>query len=122
MRDPRERLEDILDAIAKIERYAAQKREAFKQDELKGRGVVHWLSCTEPDTCGRIWWKVLSLGNQSRPLEPHRLGRSQGWSSQAVQGNRLGSKLMKKAACEPNLDLQLQGAGRGSTHRLSLGS
>ena len=34
MRDPKERLKDILDAIAKIERYAAQGREAFEQEEL----------------------------------------------------------------------------------------
>lgn len=34
MRDPKERLRDILDAIARIERYAARGREAFEQDEL----------------------------------------------------------------------------------------
>ena len=40
MRDPRERLRDILDAIAKIERYAARGREAFEQDELIQLGLV----------------------------------------------------------------------------------
>jgi len=34
MRDPKERLKDILDGIAKIERYAARGQEAFEQDEL----------------------------------------------------------------------------------------
>jgi len=34
MRDAKERLKDILEAIAKIERYAAQGREVFEQDEL----------------------------------------------------------------------------------------
>jgi len=30
MRDPKERLKDILDAIARIERYVTQGREAFE--------------------------------------------------------------------------------------------
>ena len=34
MRDPKERLRDILDAIANIERYAARGRQAFEKDEL----------------------------------------------------------------------------------------
>ena len=34
MRDPRERLEDILEAIGHIGRYAARGREAFEADEL----------------------------------------------------------------------------------------
>ena len=34
MRDPRERLEDILEAIGHIDRYAARGREAFEADEL----------------------------------------------------------------------------------------
>lgn len=34
MRDPRERLKDILEAIAAIERYLSRGREAFEQDEL----------------------------------------------------------------------------------------
>jgi uncharacterized protein with HEPN domain len=34
MREPKERLKDILDAIAAIERYAARGREAFEQEEL----------------------------------------------------------------------------------------
>jgi uncharacterized protein with HEPN domain len=34
MRDPRERLRDILDAIAAIERYRDRDKAAFEQDEL----------------------------------------------------------------------------------------
>jgi hypothetical protein len=34
VRDPKERLRDILDAIANIERYAVRGREAFERDEL----------------------------------------------------------------------------------------
>ena len=34
MRDPKERLRDILDAIAAIERYAGRNREQFLRDEL----------------------------------------------------------------------------------------
>jgi hypothetical protein len=34
MRDPQERLRDILDAITRIERDAARGRHAFDQDEL----------------------------------------------------------------------------------------
>ena len=34
MRDPRERLRDILEAIVRIERHTAEGREAFEADEL----------------------------------------------------------------------------------------
>ena len=34
MRDDRERLKDILDAIEQIEKYAAKGRAVFEQDEL----------------------------------------------------------------------------------------
>jgi uncharacterized protein with HEPN domain len=43
MRDPQERLRDILDAITRIERYAARGREAFEQDELIQVWIVHHL-------------------------------------------------------------------------------
>ncbi len=39
MRDPKERLRDILDGIANIERYAARGREAFESDEL----IQNWF-------------------------------------------------------------------------------
>ena len=34
MRDPRERLRDMLEAIEHIERYASRGRDAFERDEL----------------------------------------------------------------------------------------
>ncbi len=43
MRDPKERLRDILDAIARIERYAARGRGAFGQDELIQVWMVHHI-------------------------------------------------------------------------------
>jgi len=43
MRDSRERLKDILDAIAKIERYAVQGREAFEQEELIQTWVLYHI-------------------------------------------------------------------------------
>jgi uncharacterized protein with HEPN domain len=43
MNDLRERLRDILDAIAEIERYAARGRDAFDQDELIQVWIVHHL-------------------------------------------------------------------------------
>lgn len=39
MRDPEERLRDILEAIANIERYALRGREAFENDEL----IQNWF-------------------------------------------------------------------------------
>jgi uncharacterized protein with HEPN domain len=43
MRDPKERLRDILDAIANIERYAARGQETFEQEELIP-GLLTWRS------------------------------------------------------------------------------
>ena len=43
MRDPSERLEDMLEAIAHIERYAARGREAFEKDELVQSWFVRHL-------------------------------------------------------------------------------
>jgi hypothetical protein len=42
MRNPSERLRDILDAIANIERYSVRGREAFEQDEL----IRIWICTT----------------------------------------------------------------------------
>jgi uncharacterized protein with HEPN domain len=41
LRDPRERLLDILHAIGEIERYAAKGRSAFDADELVRTWIVH---------------------------------------------------------------------------------
>jgi len=43
MRDPKERLRDILEAIARIERYASRGREAFGQDELIQVWMFHHI-------------------------------------------------------------------------------
>lgn len=43
MRDDRERLLDIREAIERIERYAAQGREAFEKDELIQNWIVRHL-------------------------------------------------------------------------------
>lgn len=43
MRSDRERLEDILEAIERIEKYTAKGRAAFEKDELVQMWVVHHL-------------------------------------------------------------------------------
>ena len=43
MRDSRVRLVDMLEAIERIERYAAQGRQAFEEDELIQIWFVHYL-------------------------------------------------------------------------------
>jgi uncharacterized protein with HEPN domain len=43
MRDDSERLKDILDAIAQIERYAIQGRDRFEKEELVQVWIVHHL-------------------------------------------------------------------------------
>jgi len=47
MRNPKERLLDILDAITKIERYAARGREAFERDELIQVWILHTFRLLE---------------------------------------------------------------------------
>jgi hypothetical protein len=68
MRSDTERLQDLLEAIERIERYSARGREAFYQDELFQTWVVHHLliigeaaerlSCCPPGQ---------SVGRSSRP-------------------------------------------------------
>jgi uncharacterized protein with HEPN domain len=43
VRDPRERLRDVPEAIERIERYAARGRDAFEGDELIQSWFVHHL-------------------------------------------------------------------------------
>lgn len=43
MRKDRERLEDILEAISQIEKYAIEGKEKFDQDELIQTWIVHHL-------------------------------------------------------------------------------
>ena len=49
MRDPRERLRHILEAIAQIKRYASRGRQAFEGDELIQSWVVHRLQIIGED-------------------------------------------------------------------------
>ena len=74
MRDPKERLRDILDGIANIERYAARGRRAFESDELVQNWFVQHLQiigeCEGSRTLRRartpsrlaVSWKTLSAG------------------------------------------------------------
>lgn len=43
MRDPKERLRDILEAVGAIERYAVRGAEAFRRDELVQVWILHHL-------------------------------------------------------------------------------
>lgn len=43
MRDDRERLRDIQDGIAKIEKYAVQGKQVFENDELIQVWIIHHL-------------------------------------------------------------------------------
>ena len=43
MRDDRERLQDILDAIKRIERYAQRGRREFEEDELVHTWMIHHI-------------------------------------------------------------------------------
>jgi uncharacterized protein with HEPN domain len=43
MRDPRERLRDILDAVAAVQKYVPLGRERFDQDELVQTWILHHL-------------------------------------------------------------------------------
>lgn len=43
MRDDRERLRDILEAIERIERHTAKGRDEFERDELIQTWVVHHI-------------------------------------------------------------------------------
>ena len=49
MRDDRERLLDIQEAIERIEKYATQGRQAFEQDELIQTWIVHHLQIIGED-------------------------------------------------------------------------
>lgn len=43
MKDDRQRLEDILEAIERIERYATRGRAAFENDELLQTWIIHHI-------------------------------------------------------------------------------
>jgi len=62
VRDPNERLRDILDAIANIERYAARGRQVFEADELIQNWFVRHLQI--------IGEAAYSLPRELRDQEP----------------------------------------------------
>ena len=53
MRNDRERLLDILDAIERISRYTARGRDAFDSDELVQNWVIHHLEIIG-EACARL--------------------------------------------------------------------
>ena len=61
MRDSRERLRDILEAIGHIERYAVRGRQAFEQDELIQNWFVRHLQ---------------NIGEAARGLPPDMLAKA----------------------------------------------
>jgi len=74
MRDPRERLRDILDAIAAIERYLDRGRDAFEEDELLQNWFVRQLEIigeaarAMPEEVkamapGIAWHKIIGMRN-----------------------------------------------------------
>ena len=63
MREPRERIQDILEAIARIERYAALGKARFLQDELVQVWIVHHLE--------RIGEAAARLGREFHEAHPH---------------------------------------------------
>jgi uncharacterized protein with HEPN domain len=62
MRDDRERILDMLEAIENIERYAGKGREVFEKDELIQTWVVHHLEI--------IGEAASRLGGEIRSLHP----------------------------------------------------
>ena len=59
MRDRRERILDMLEAVERIERYAAKGRSEFEKDELIQTWVVHHLQMhrrERPRRCTAQTW------------------------------------------------------------------
>ncbi len=74
MRDDRERLLDILEAIERIEKYAAQGRSVFDEDELIQTWILHHLQiigeavrALSPETTSNsdeiAWAKIVGMRN-----------------------------------------------------------
>jgi uncharacterized protein with HEPN domain len=74
MRDDRERLLDILEAIERIEKYTAQGRDVFDEDELIQTWVLHHLQiigeavrALSPTTTSNAedleWSKIIGMRN-----------------------------------------------------------
>ena len=76
MRDPKERLRDILDGIANIERYAARGRQAFESDELIQNWFVRHL-------------QIIGEAVRGLPQERRDREKSVPWSKIMVCGTSL---------------------------------
>ncbi|MBX3295183.1 MAG: DUF86 domain-containing protein [Acidobacteria bacterium] len=74
MRDDRERLLDVLEAIERIEKYTARGRSAFDDDELIQTWVLHHLQiigeavrALSPETTSKAeeieWQKIIGMRN-----------------------------------------------------------
>ena len=59
MRDSKERLRDMLEAIDNIDRYAIEGKAAFERNELIqiGLSATFRLSVKRRGLCQKIWWK-----------------------------------------------------------------
>ena len=78
MRDDREKLQDILEAIERIDRYAVQGRQAFEQNELiqtwftqnlqiigeASRSLSSAIRDQHPVTLGKNHWNAKYPGSQ----------------------------------------------------------
>lgn len=76
MRDDRQRLLDIYEAIQRIEKYAGRGREAFERDELVQNWILHHrLSARHPV-------RSLPVSENSTPKLPGRRSSERGisWS------------------------------------------
>jgi uncharacterized protein with HEPN domain len=64
MRNPTERLRDILDAIANIERYSVRGRGAFEQDELVRIWILYHLQIIGEAAAQLLKQQIEALINQ----------------------------------------------------------
>ncbi len=66
MRDDRERLLDIIEAIERIERYASRGREAFENEELVQTWIVYHIQRLAKGSfrnpLGRNYWDAQCYG------------------------------------------------------------
>jgi uncharacterized protein with HEPN domain len=67
MRDPRERLRDMFEAIEHIERYASQGRDTFERDELIQNWIVRHL-------------QIIGEGARAMPQEVRERATNVPWS------------------------------------------
>jgi len=64
MRNPTERLRDILDAIANIDRYSVRGRGAFEQDELVRIWILYHLQIIGEAAAQLLKQQIEALINQ----------------------------------------------------------